>query len=274
MQTSQTAVEAISLTSSDTKESSRGPVARRWGLYIGVVIAALIVWHLISLMTIPLFLPGPILVGEAVVRQIEKGTLQSDVRITFFRVLSGWILGAMIAIPVGLAAGRLPLFRGVTQPFTNFFRFIPPIALITLAVIWLGIGDPARISIIAYSSLFIVFLSTLHGAASVDEVKLRAARSLGASGRHQMITVIVPASLPSIITGMRAGMGNAFMAAVAAELIGADSGVGYMIINAGVVGRTDIAIAGLFALGAMGFVADYGFRLITSRIAFRFGIVF
>lgn len=274
MSASQTAAQEVTLSSTPPRPSSRGASARRWAIYMVSVLAALILWQLASTTTTPLFLPGPLVVAEALVGQAERGTLQTDVGITFFRVIAGWIVGAVIAIPLGLAAGRLPLFRNLTQPFTNFFRFIPPIALITLAVIWLGIGDPARIAIVAYSSLFIVFLSTLHGASSIDEVKLRAARSLGASERRIMATIIIPASLPSIITGMRAGMGNAFMTAVAAELIGASSGVGYMIINAGVVGRTDIAIAGLFTLGVMGFIADYAFRLATSKIALRFGIVF
>lgn len=261
--------------STPTSTTRRRPRSyRRSLLYAGVVVAAFVIWQLVSMRTIPLFLPSPILVAQAAAGQIQRGTMQEDVLVTFSRVLSGWALGSAIAIPLGLAAGRVAIFRVITEPFTNFFRFIPPIALITLAVIWLGIGDPARISIVAYATLFIVFLSTLYGASSVDESKSRAARSLGASQRQVMLTVVIPASLPSIITGMRAGMGNAFMTAVAAELIGAESGVGYLIINAGIVGRTDIAIAGLFALGAMGFIADLAFRLATSRIAFRFGIVF
>lgn len=261
-----------------------GAVPPRWGVtptrlirstglaYVVVVAASLVVWHIASTMTDPLYLPSPVTVSEAAVDGIQDGSLVDNVTISYFRVLSGWAIGAAIAIPVGLVAGRTSIVRTVLAPYIHFFRFIPPIAFVTLALIYFGTGEVSKVSLVIYTTTFVVLLNTLDGAQSVSLEKIRAAQSLGASRLKVMTTVVIPASVPDIVTGMRIGMGNAFMTVVAAELVAAESGVGFMIFNARVLLRTDLVFVGIITLGVMGFVADAVFRQTIQRATYRYGI--
>lgn len=241
-------------------------------VYLAVTLATIVAWHLLSFVVHPLFLPSPARVLEAARSEIASGALINHVRVSYMRVLVGWIIGAVVAIPAGIIGGRLPIVRRLIEPYLNFFRFIPPIAFLSLALIWLGIGEASKISLIIYASLFIVFLNTVAGAQSVDEEKIRAARCLGASRRQVLATVVIPASVPYIITGLRSAMGICFMTVVAAELVAASEGVGYLIYNSRLFARTDLIFLGIITLGIMGFVADFIFRVLTGRVAYRYGI--
>ncbi len=233
---------------------------------------AVIVWYLVSLQISPLFLPGPDRVAAAIARLTVAGTLPVDIGVSFMRVLVGWLLGAAVAVPLGILAGRLQLVRVIVEPFIDFFRFIPPIAFLTLALIWLGLGEASKIGLIFYASLFIVFLNTMTGALSVDREKLEAAAMLGASRRQSLLTVVVPATIPSVITGLRVALGICFMTVVAAEFVAAESGVGFLIWNARLFARTDEVFVGIVALGVMGLVADMLFRLLLRKIAYRYQV--
>lgn len=243
-----------------------------WAIYVGVTVVTLVVWHLLSFVVHPLFLPSPTRVVAAAGEQLANGQLLEHVRISYTRVLTGWFVGAAVAIPAGIIAGRLRFVRRMIEPYLNFFRFIPPIAFISLALIWLGIGETSKISLIIYASLFIVFLNTVAGAQAVDEEKIRAAQCLGATRLQVLTTVVIPATVPHIITGLRSAMGNCFMTVVAAELVAADAGVGWLIYNSRLFARTDLIFLGIVTLGLMGFLADFVFRTLTGRFAFRYGI--
>lgn len=260
-----------------------GAVLRRWrsriwnrqnGIYIGTIVLIVMVWHIAAQFTPELFLPTPLVVAEAAVELFRTGGLIGDVGISMFRILSGWALGTAIAVPTGIIAGRLVLVRTALEPIVNFFRFIPPIAFISLTIIWFGVGETSRIALIIYASAFLVFINTLTGAQQVEHEKIRAATSLGASRLQVVWSVIVPATVPSVVTGMRLAMGTAFMTVVAAELVAAQSGVGFVIYSSRVFGATEIAFVGIAVLGLMGLVTDGLLRLMLRRVTYRFVITY
>lgn len=247
---------------------------RPWITYTAVVAAALVLWHLLSLVVNPLFLPSPLRVGAATVELIGSGEMLQHVSASYGRVLSGWFIGAALAIPLGSLAGRVALLRVALEPFLNFFRFVPPIAFLSLALIWLGIGETSKVALIVYASFFIVFLSAVAGVQGVDKEKIHAAQCLGASRRQVITTVVMPAAVPEIVTGLRTAMGIAFMTVVAAELVAAETGIGFLIYNSRLFARTDIVFAGILALGVMGLTADILFRQLTRPIHYRYALRF
>lgn len=261
-------------------DDSNGPGShrpRRWAnqrnaIYMIVVVLLVGGWELGSLMTSPLFLPGPVRVAQKGWQLMTTGQLFMDAGASMFRIVSGWAIGAIIAVPAGLLAGRVVVIRTAFEPIVNFFRFVPPIALLTLALVWFGLGEASKISLIIYTSAFFVFLNTTAGAQGIEKEKLRAAASLGASKLQLIRTVIIPATVPAIMTGLRLAMGVAFMTVVAAELVAAQSGIGFLIYNSRVYGETDTAFVGIATLGVMGLITDGFLRIMFRGVAYRYEI--
>jgi NitT/TauT family transport system permease protein len=160
--------------------------------------------------------------------------------------------------------------RQLLEPYTEFLRFIPATALITIAVIWFGIGEGSKIFLIIYTTVFIVTINTAAGVAAVTPNKIRAARSLGASQWQVFWHVALPATMPYILTGMRLAMGNSFVTIIAAELVAANAGLGKMIWDARLYMLVDQIFVALLVLGFMGFAADRAFRWAIYAFAGRF----
>lgn len=230
------------------------------------LIVTLCLWAVGSWFSSPWFFPSPLAVGTAVIELTRSGILPEAVAISYFRILVGWAIGSAIAIPIALVAGRITIIRQIVEPFFNFFRFVPPIAFLGIAILWFGIGEESKIAIIIYTSLFTVFMNTMAGAASIDESPSRAALCLGATRRQVLLKVVLPATVPAILVGMRVGMGFSFMSVVAAEMIAANEGVGFLIYNARLFLKTANAFAGILTLGAMGLLADLAFRMVARRL--------
>lgn len=249
-------------------------VSSQVAVYLSVIVVSLVVWHVASLFISALFLPGPIRVATAAGGLLASGDLATHVSISYRRIGSGWALGSIVAIPLGILAGRVRVIGAAFEPHLNFFRFVPPIAFLSLSLIWFGIGESSKIALIIYASFFIVFLNTITGAQAVDVEKIRGAQCLGASKLQVLTTVILPATTPYIVTGLRTAMGNSFMTVVAAELVAANEGVGWLIWNSRLFARTDLVFVGIFTLGIMGTVADAIFRLAVKPTALRYGIKF
>jgi len=222
------------------------------------------VWWIASLFSLPYFMPSPWETAQAIWTLTLNGVLPQSIGISYFRILSGWMIGAAVAVPAALFAGRIPIVRNLLEPLVNFFRFVPPIAFLGVAILWFGIGEQSKIALIIYTSLFTVFMSTMAGVISLDVSPERAALSLGASRSQVLWRVVLPATVPTIIVGMRIGMGFSFMSVVAAEMIAAQEGVGFLIYNARLLFKTANAFAGIITLGAMGLFADYLFRRIVK----------
>ena len=234
------------------------------------VIAGIAVWYIGSLYTSPLFLPSPLTVWNAAVEMLLDGSLIQSIAASSARIGAGWAAGVIIGIPLGIFMGRFALVRLLMDPYIEFFRFIPPIAFVTLAVIWLGPGEITKIALIFYTTVFIVTLNTIAGVHAVNPLRLQAARSLGANKLSEMTTVILPSTVPYMVTGARIAMGNSFLTVVSAEIVSAQTGLGATIWTARNFGRTDWVFVGIIALGILGFVFDRVFRVGSTSLLKRY----
>jgi NitT/TauT family transport system permease protein len=242
------------------------------GLFVVSIAAGLLAWQLLSTQYTATFLPSPSETWDGARELAEDGTLFDSVVASSRRILIGWGLGLAVGIPVGLLMGRVSIVRRLLDPYIEFFRFIPPIAFVTLAVIWLGVGESSKVVLIFYTTVFIVTLNTIAGVLAVDETKLRAAESLGANKLQIMLSVVVPASVPYMVTGARLAMGNSFLTIVSAEIVAAQEGLGALIWTSRNYGRTEWVFVGIVALGILGFIFDRVIRVAARTFLGRYAV--
>jgi NitT/TauT family transport system permease protein len=224
-------------------------------------------WFALSLRTTPLFFPSPLLVLRAFWEMIADGSLWGHIQISFLRIVTGWAIGSALGIPLGLLMGDVRFFRNLLNPYIQFFRFIPPIAFVTLSLIWFGMGETSKVILIIYTTVFIVTVNTIAGVMSVNPILEQAARSLGANRLRIFTRVILPSTIPFLLTGMRLAMGNSFMTIVSAEMIAADKGLGFLIFTSRLFMQTERIFVGIVSLGILGFVVDAAFRLGMNQFA-------
>lgn len=229
-------------------------------------------WHLASIRNNPDFFPGPIQTLKGMVELSQDGSLFNYMGISLWRVMKGWFLGSIIAIPIGLLLGRISILRKLIEPFLHFIRFIPPLALITLFMLWFGIGEASKTALITYSTLFTVIINTMTGVSAIKEDRLRSARCMGANEIQIMGYIIIPSTMPYIFTGIRLAMSSSFMAIIGAEMISANEGIGFMIWSSRLYFKTDWIFVGLFCLGIMGFFADFILVKFGKVTCLRYGV--
>jgi NitT/TauT family transport system permease protein/taurine transport system permease protein len=182
------------------------------------------------------------------------------------RVLSGFIAAMIIGIPLGLAMATSRVFHDMSFPVFEILRPVPPLAWIPLSILWFGVGDAQNEFIIFLGCFFPILVSTVAGVKGVEPTLVRAARCLGAGERQTLWRVVLRAALPQIITGIRVGLGVGWMALVAAELVGASSGLGFLINDARTVLRTDYVIVGMATIGIVGLLIDRVIRFAARRL--------
>ncbi len=208
----------------------------------------------------PLYLPSPEAVVERTAKVLEEGfrgtSLLGHLGWSLFRVIAGFVCGAIVGIPLGYAMGLSNWFRGWFDPIVEFMRPVPPLALIPLVIIWAGIGETGKIILLFLAALWIMAIAARSGVSGVSISKVHAAYSLGASKWQIMRYVIIPNSLPEIFTGARVAMGVCWGTVVAAELVAAEKGAGMMIMVASKFQNTDIVILGIILIGVIGFGID------------------
>jgi len=214
----------------------------------------------------PLYLPSPEAVIERTGKVLEEGfrgtSLLGHLGWSLFRVIAGFLCGAIVGIPLGYAMGLSNWFRGWFDPIVEFMRPVPPLALIPLVIIWVGIGEAGKIILLFLAALWIMAIAARSGVSGVNISKVHAAYSLGASKWQIMRHVIVPNSLPEIFTGARVAMGVCWGTVVAAELVAAEKGAGMMIMVASKFQNTDIVILGIVLIGVIGFGIDMLMRAV------------
>ena len=233
----------------------------------------LTVWELVSRfgsLGMNLF-PPPSWVFQELWRMIQSGLWFSDVVVSVRRVVSGFLVGSTVAITTGLMTGRIPIVRALLEPVIQLLRPIPSIAWVSISIFWFGLGESSKLFLISYGVFFHVWLATHIGVSTVEPVLLRAARSLGAKGRKLFVEVILPAALPFIIAGLRAGVAVAFIVVVAAELVGASAGVGFRISHSREIFRADRMMVGLLTLGLLGGTGDRIFSRLSKKLVFWSG---
>lgn len=198
-------------------------------------------------------LPSPTEVLGAFWQLLVDGALLDHVAASLMRVVEGFLLALVIAVPTGVLMGNFMVFRGLTEPLVELLRPIPPIAVIPLAILWFGIGEGSKVFIIAYGAFFPILVNTMAGFSEVDPVLVRAAQALGANRYHIFRDVVLRSAFPFIVVGARLGMGMAFIVLVAAELIASSEGLGYLINDARYTFRTDLMFLGMAMIGVLGF---------------------
>lgn len=233
----------------------------RYGGYALGFASLFVLWHLASvyLVSSVLFPPPAIVFGKAVIL-VRNGVLLEHLWASVQRILVGFIAGSLLGIPIGLAMGSFRPVRQVLEPYTEFLRFIPSVAMITVAVIWFGIGEASKIFLIIYTTIFIVILNTAAGVSAIANNKIRAAQALGATRGQIFFHVALPSTVPYILTGMRLAMANSFTTIVAAELIAANEGLGKMLWDGRMFMLVDDIFVSLVSLGLLGFAVDRMFR--------------
>jgi ABC-type nitrate/sulfonate/bicarbonate transport system permease component len=247
---------------------------RSLGLYVTGFASLFLIWHIASTWLIPSVLfPTPWKVLLKGIELAEDGTLWEQASASLARIATGFVGGSLIGIPIGLAIGSFPVVRKLLEPYTEFLRFIPATAMITVAVIWFGIGESSKIFLIIYTTVFIVIINTAAGVNAVSPNKIRAARSLGAGPFQIFFFVALPATVPYILTGMRLAMANSFVTIIAAELVAANNGLGRMIWDSRMYMLIDQIFVALVVLGFLGFTADRLFRWGIYAFAGRFSPV-
>ena len=233
----------------------------RYGGYALGFASLFVLWHLASIYLVSSVLfPPPAIVFRKAVILVRNGVLLEHLWASVQRILLGFIAGSLLGIPIGLAMGSFRPVRQVLEPYTEFLRFIPSVAMITVAVIWFGIGEASKIFLIIYTTIFIVILNTAAGVSAIANNKIRAAQALGATPGQIFFHVALPATVPYILTGMRLAMANSFTTIVAAELIAANEGLGKMLWDGRMFMLVDDIFVSLVSLGLLGFAVDRMFR--------------
>lgn len=224
-------------------------------LSIASVLGGLGLWWLASALN-PTTLPNPAQVAERFVELLGKGTLQVDVFASMRRVLLGFVIGSGLAIPLGFLMGWYKPFRAILEPWTQFFRTIPPLALIPLMIVLLGIGEVPKVVVISLASFLVAIVATFQGVLNVDKTLINAGRVLGASDIVIFRSIVVPASTPFIMVGLRQGLGASWATVVAAELIAAQEGLGRRMQQAQTYYDLPTIFVGVVLIGVLGLLMD------------------
>ncbi|HUL42361.1 MAG TPA: ABC transporter permease [Burkholderiales bacterium] len=252
--------------------SARGILKFTRGLVIPIAVVAL--WQLLAVSgwINPQILPSPAQVAVkwweylrptapyregSYILWLVSGELPHDAVASLSRVVGGFLIGTLLALPFGLLMGTSNRFYGLFNPLVQVLRPIPPIAYIPLAILWFGLGNPPAFFLISIGAFFPVLMNTIAGVHHVDGIYLRAARNLGAGQITLFRRVIVPAAMPYILTGMRIGIGTAFIVVIVAEMIAVNNGLGYRITEAREYLWSDKIIAGMFTIGLLGLGIDF-----------------
>jgi ABC-type nitrate/sulfonate/bicarbonate transport system permease component len=248
------------------------PATRAWRLRLGAVIGFLALWSLVSGLVVllrlfnPVFLPGPWVVVGALVELGMKGQLWGHVAATLERVVLGFTTGALLALGLGLAAGGIRPVRNLVEPIVELLRPIPPLAMLPLFIVWVGIGETSKVGFITYATFFPMFLTTVHAVRQIDPQLLRAAQSLGAGRLQLFVRVILPAALPEILTGLRLGVALAFFVIVISEFIGAEHGLGFLINDGRNFFLVPQMLGAAILLGLLGYAGSGLVRLLERRL--------
>jgi NitT/TauT family transport system permease protein len=238
--------------------------AKLWSLNAISIVTGIGVWWILALNGFQF--PTPPEVVQKAIQLWSAGLLQQDILASLARVLVGFLLGSIVAVPVGFLMGWYLTARGLFEPWIQFFRTIPPLALLPLVLVLLGIGEVPKVFVIFLAAFLACVISTYQGVVSVDKTLINAARVLGAKDGTIFLRVVVPASTPFILVGMRIGLGSAWATLVAAELLAAQAGLGYRMQQAQLYYDLATIFVGIIMIGILGLVMDRLLLLAETRL--------
>ena len=251
----------------------RWPFSRHLTLSLTTLTVLLAIWWAVAAAQwiSPLFLPAPgqvlqKLIAIASPQGFMDATLWQHLAASLTRIVIALLAAVLLGVPVGIAMGLSPTMRGILDPIIELYRPVPPLAYLPLMVIWFGIGETSKILLIYLAIFAPVAMSALAGVKSAQQVRVRAAQSLGASRAQVLWFVILPGALPEILTGLRIGLGVGWSTLVAAELIAATRGLGFMVQSAGEFLATDVVLAGIAVIAIIAFLLELGLRALQRRL--------
>ncbi|MDF2797479.1 MAG: putative aliphatic sulfonates transport permease protein SsuC [Devosia sp.] len=232
-------------------------------------IVILLAWSAVSVTgTVNAFLlPPPWRVWSAFVSLIDSGKLFDHILISMSRVGIGYLFAVLLAFSLTLVMVTLRPLAVVLEGPLEFLRQIPPLALVPLTMLWLGIGETQKVGIIMLACFFPIFLGVRGGFSQVDPKLIEVGRAARFSRLELLWRIVLPAALPSAVIGLRVGLGYGWRALVGAELIASSAGLGYMILDAQDLARTDIVLVGVLTIGVIGILVDTGLKLLLRSIA-------
>ncbi|HSV17043.1 MAG TPA: ABC transporter permease [Casimicrobiaceae bacterium] len=254
----------------------RGDLSTRRRLAISCFALAVFVgaWWIVTgplALASPLFLPSPQEVAGTLVRMSVEpylgSTLWGHIGASLSVVMSGWLLAGLVGLPLGIAMAWWRRLRWIVFPVFQLLRPVPPLAWIPLAIVWLGLGDAARISVVFIAALVPWLMNSMQAVYSVDALLVHAARTLGASERQILVRVVARTALPTLVAGARIALGNAWTTLIAAELLAASSGLGYIALNAARTLETGVLLVAMGIIGLLGALFSVGMRQAARALA-------
>jgi ABC-type nitrate/sulfonate/bicarbonate transport system permease component len=265
--------ERVSLLSSSVhdniRNSDRG--TRRF-ISVLVLVIGVGIWQLLAMLHVvsAIALPAPLSVLQNLQTLLTVGfagkTLLDDIWVSALRIATGFTAAVLIGVPVGILMARSDLIFQIIDPFLQFIRPVPPLAYIPLLVVWLGIGELPKVVLILVGTLPIIIISTVSGVRSTPIQRIRVAQCLGATPLQLFRYTILPSALPEVFTGMRVGIGVAWTCLVAAELIAADVGLGWLVQDAGQELQVGMIFVGIIAIGLIGYTMELVIRALERLI--------
>ena len=233
-----------------------------------IILLLLGIWTLVSLLGIwnAYLLPPPWKVGRTFLQMLRKGEITEAILVSFRRVLLGFAVSFLLAFMAGICSAYLPGQAAYMRHISNFFRNVPPIALISLLILWFGLGELPKLIIIVLASFFPMTMNISKGFAECDKRLLEVGRSLGFSKGKQFIRICLPYAREDILVGMRIGLGYSWRALIGAEMFAAAAGLGHMIVFAQQMSRSDKVFIGIFMIGIIGCVCDKLFSVFIRKV--------
>ena len=241
---------------------------RTYGLLaLAGLLLPLLAWAVLSAYggVSPVFLPGPDQVVRRILLWATEDDLLGDALISTLRVVAGWALSALIAVPLGLFIGSWRAVQALLEPLTDFIRYMPAVAFIPLVMLWVGIDEGAKVAIIFIGTFFQMVLMVAEDVRRVPMAQIEAAQTMGATRREVVEKVILPSAKPALLDTLRVTMGWAWTYLVVAELVAANSGLGFAILKAQRFLQTDKIFAGILLIGFIGLAIDQWFRLLHRK---------
>lgn len=234
----------------------------------------LLIWHLLIFLTNKgdYFLPSPRKVLSGFIELASTGVLFIDLFSSLYRFFIGYVIALIFGIPLGLLFGLFTRLWGIVNPVVQLIRPISPIAWFPFVVLWFGIGDLPSIIIIFIAAFFPILLSTVSAVQKVDPLYMKISKNFGLRKRDILLRVIFPAAFPYITIGLHVALGTSWVFLVAGEMVGAQSGLGYLIIDSRNNLRTDLVMVGIIFIGLLGLLLDKIITMIENRIMKNWGL--
>lgn len=248
----------------------RREIPRRWylGAGIGFIAIFLVAWVIVTAgqWVSPIFLPSPLAVLAELQSQAASGVLWQDLWASVYRIMVGWVLSTVLAVPIGVLMGNFRFFEGLFEPFIDLVRYMPAVAFVPLTILWLGVGDAQKFAILFIGVFFQQVLMIMDNVKTVPREMIQVSYTFGLSQWEILRNVILPAAMPGIWDTFRITVGWAWTYLVVAELVAANVGLGYRIMRAQRFLETDQIILGILIIGLLGLCTDYLFKWSYRRL--------